>query len=167
MRRFMLCLFLLLSMFNFVGYSFAGGTYALTHKIFENSYLKILMREEMSSWLCISTKVIYGVYEEIPSLQKSINKEAITPMEALDKVKKLYASNFLKVNDGETGEYYYKLPEADYYLVFEGFESNEEYYLMHLYEFVLDEPETGIGHTVTYGWYTLDKNTGEIKDNTQ
>lgn len=96
---------------------------------------------------------------------------AITPMEALDLVKECYAANFDKVyveliddfaND-TVDEYYYKLPFADYYLVYEGVQE-ENYYLIHLYEFVLDEPDTGIGHTVTYGWYTVDKMTGAITE---
>jgi hypothetical protein len=83
-------------------------------------------------------------------------------MEALDKVKDQYASNFSKViSDGNTGEYYYKLDSADYYLIYEGLEE-ESFYLIHLYEFVLDEPETGIGHTYTYGWYAVNRLTGEI-----
>jgi len=94
---------------------------------------------------------------------------AITPMEALDQVKECYAANFEKVYVESTDEsdlesveeYYYKLPFADYYLVYEGIQ-DEDYYLIHLYEFVLDEPDTGIGHYVTYGWYTVDRLTGEI-----
>jgi hypothetical protein len=48
--------------------------------------------------------------------------------------------------------------------VYEGMGENASEYLYHLYEYVLDEPEEGIGHTVTYGWYTVDKYTGEITE---
>lgn len=85
----------------------------------------------------------------------------MTAMEALDKVQVLYASNFIKIPFKEgLEEYYYKLDQADYYLVYEGIEGDN--YLFHLYEFVLDEPETGLGHTVTYGWYTVEIRTGEM-----
>jgi hypothetical protein len=91
-----------------------------------------------------------------------MREQFITPMQALDQVKERYAANFEKVDSITSEEYYYKLPIADYYLVYEGSESTEDNYLIHLYEFVLDEPDTGIGHTVTYGWYTIDKTSGEI-----
>lgn len=87
----------------------------------------------------------------------------LTDMEALDKVKALYASNFDKVlMENSADSYYYKLEDADYYLVSEGLEEDGIHYLIHLYEFVLDEPDTGTGHTVTYGWYAVNKQTGRI-----
>lgn len=99
------------------------------------------------------------------SLQESgsLRKTIITEQEALDRVKAKYATNFSKVirEDGES--YFYKLDFADYYLVSEGPEG-ERYYLIHLYEFVVDEEDTGIGHTVTYGWYAVDRRTGEIEE---
>ncbi len=96
----------------------------------------------------------------ILSLRKKMT--AVTEMEALDRVKERYASNFIKVScDGESEAYYYKLEGADYYLVSEGLE-DDRYYLIHLYEFVVDEEESGIGHTYTYGWYAVDQKTGEI-----
>ena len=91
-----------------------------------------------------------------------IMREQNTPMQALDQVKERYAANFEKVDTNTSEEYYYKLPIADYYLVYEGSGVTETDYIIHLYEFVLDEPETGVGHTVTYGWYTIDKISGEI-----
>lgn len=94
-------------------------------------------------------------------VQSDVMKE-VTPMEALDRVKAVYATNFEKVELEETGEYYYKLPTAEYYLVYEGLQADNRNYLFHLYEFVLDEPDTGIGHTYTYGWYTVDKYNGVI-----
>jgi predicted small secreted protein len=98
----------------------------------------------------------------------------LSSMEALDIVKECYAANFEKIyytedeqpySTGDEALYYYKLPIADYYLVYEGFGETEKEYLIHLYEFVVDEPETGIGHTFTYGWYTVDRETGIIKTN--
>ena len=97
--------------------------------------------------------------------------ERIKPMEALDMVKAEYAANFEKIIPdeyvGTEEEYYYKLPFADYYLVFEGESGTKGEYLMHLYEYVLDEPDDGIGHTVTYGWYTVDSLTGNITEQTK
>jgi hypothetical protein len=92
--------------------------------------------------------------------------------------KEEYAANFDKVYlEQETGntlteesakeEYYYKLPYADYYLIYEEQDSTGDKYLFHLYEFVLDDSELGLGHTVTYGWYKVDKKTGSIEDVTQ
>lgn len=91
-------------------------------------------------------------------------EDCITPMEALEIVKEQYAANFVKTYQSTGDEYYYKLPIADYYLVYEGEIGQEPQYLYHLYEFVIDEPETGIGHTVTYGWYTVDKITGYVSE---
>ncbi len=92
---------------------------------------------------------------------KDEKQEELSPMEALEVVKSNYASNFERIEISEN-EYYYKLRIADYYLVYEGEGESEQQYLFHLYEFVLDESEEGIGHTVTYGWYHVDKVTGEI-----
>jgi len=167
MRRFKLCLFLLLGMYCFAGYSFTGSVNTLNNKIYESSKLQRIELGEMSAWFSPNIRIYFGACEEIQCFQKNNCKKVIAPMEALDKVKELYATNFLKVKGEEIGEYYYKLPAADYYLVYEGLEPDKESYLMHLYEFVLDEPETGVGHTVTYGWYSLEKNTGEIKENTK
>ena len=87
---------------------------------------------------------------------------SMTPMEALDKVQEIYATNFDKVFLEEgSEEYYYKLSQSEYYLVYEGIEAGK-CYLFHLYEFVLDEPDTGIGHTVTYGWYSVLIESGEV-----
>lgn len=88
----------------------------------------------------------------------------LTPMEALDIVKEKYASNFTKaVLSKESQDYFYKLDKGDYYLVYE--ETNEitGQYLFRLYEFVEDDPDTGTGHAVTYGFYWVDPYTGEIK----
>lgn len=87
----------------------------------------------------------------------------LDPMEALDLVKEAYATNFIKKSLKENPEdYFYKLDIADYYLVYEDTEDSSGYYIFHLYEFVLDDQETGIGHTVTYGWYWVNPSTGDI-----
>ena len=94
-------------------------------------------------------------------------ENVLTNMEALDLVKELYANNFEKVEISDSqGEYFYRLHFADYYLYYEGEGATADEYMFHLYEFVVDDPETSIGHTVTYGWYTVNKITHEIKDQT-
>jgi hypothetical protein len=105
----------------------------------------------------------YSVIQEKLFLpHEAFEKQELTPMEAIDLVKGLYAANFEK-QAGKNGDtFYYKLPQYEYYLTFEGEGEAKESYLFHLYEFVLDEPEEGIGHTVTYGWYQVDKVTGAI-----
>ncbi|MBB2183787.1 hypothetical protein H0486_12980 [Lachnospiraceae bacterium MD1] len=89
-------------------------------------------------------------------------EQTLTPMDALDMVKERYADNFERIWS-ESGDYYYQLPLANYYLVYEGCNDTDTNYVIHLYEFVVDEEDTGIGHTVTYGWYLVDKVTGEIR----
>lgn len=101
-------------------------------------------------------------HETIEDIDYIMEDEGIIDsMEALDMVKDRYAANFEKVYE-EAEEYYYKLPDYQYYLVMEDYDDTENYYLIHLYEFVIDELDTGIGHTVTYGWYKVYKDTGQI-----
>lgn len=90
-------------------------------------------------------------------------QQDLTPMEGLDLVHEQYASNFEKVQiEDEEGMYYYQWPGMTYYLIFE--DKEEETNLYRLYEFVLDDEESGIGHTVTYGWYRVNRITGEITE---
>lgn len=92
-------------------------------------------------------------------------KEAyeLTAMEALDLVKEGYAANFERYYITQDQVLYcYKLPDAQLYLAYEGFGSTEDEYLIHLYEFVVDDPESGIGHCYSYAWYSVDKKTGRI-----
>ncbi|MFK9089917.1 tetratricopeptide repeat protein [Bacillus salipaludis] len=37
-------------------------------------------------------------------------------------------------------------------------------YVIHVYEFVVDNPSTGEGHTVTWGWYGVNKQTKAVYD---
>jgi hypothetical protein len=104
------------------------------------------------------------IQKEMPK-QSRETRNTLTPMEALDLVKERYAADFEKIAIKNTKEYYYKLSEAEYYLAYEGegTDLKNTYYLVHLYEFVTDDPETRIGHTVTYGWFLVDKDTGAMK----
>lgn len=103
----------------------------------------------------------------LPILQNQ-KEQCITPMEALDLVKECYAANFDKVYlEGTDYQYYYKLQVADYYLEYTEEVGAKRDYLIHLYEFVIDEPETGLGHMVTYGWYSVDRKSGVITEQTR
>lgn len=108
--------------------------------------------------------VIMGIPRFAKYTTDEINiTKPLTTMEALDKVKELYASNFTKISlDGNPEEYFYKLDIADYYLVYEDTDDNTGFFLFHLYEFILDDLESGIGHTVTYGWYWVNPYTGKM-----
>jgi hypothetical protein len=90
-------------------------------------------------------------------------KKGKTAMEALDIVKSQYAANFTKVAITED-TYYYQLEHETYYLAYEEESEAGTDYLIHLYEFVDEEGGSGIGHTVTYGWYLVDKTTGRITE---
>ncbi|MNV85602.1 hypothetical protein D3C71_1795700 [compost metagenome] len=35
-------------------------------------------------------------------------------------------------------------------------------YTVHVYEVVIDDQSTGVGHTATFNWYDVDKYTGAI-----
>lgn len=143
MKTAMYCLALLLSIYPLSGYG------------------KMLTYDEKP--LDVAWDEIYQLGGETRDYRvtKDSKKQEYTPMEGLDLVKYSYAANFEKI-DISKEEYYYKLDLADYYLVYEGEGATEQQYLFHLYEFVLDDPEEEIGHTVTYGWYQFDKKTGEI-----
>lgn len=135
----------------------------------------------MGQWIIIYS-VLFCMYMPGASLNTGVNgfsyaasiqennisaqkiEEVPTAMDALDAVQKKYTANFEKVYDTGQSNYYYKLPGSEYYLVYEGLQNTGDQYLIHLYEFVTDEPDTGIGHTVTYGWFTVDCFTGEIME---
>lgn len=72
-----------------------------------------------------------------------IPKLTITEKEAVKLVKNKYGYNSSKL-----------IVEVD----------NEEdnQYLVHVYEIVIDDEKTGEGHTATYGWYYVDKSSGKI-----
>lgn len=55
------------------------------------------------------------------------------------------------------------LPKG-YHLSFDHIQKvdNKEYYVIHFYEVVVDNPQTGESHTATYEWYYVDKITGMV-----
>lgn len=55
----------------------------------------------------------------------------------------------------------YKLNGSSY-LVTDVDHEEDNMYVVHVYENVVDDAATGEGHTATYGWYYVDKTTGAI-----
>ncbi|MGV7117220.1 hypothetical protein [Paenibacillus kyungheensis] len=55
----------------------------------------------------------------------------------------------------------YKLNGSSY-LVADVDHEEDNMYVVHVYENVVDDAATGEGHTATYGWYYVDKKTGAI-----
>lgn len=122
------------------------------------------------------TPVVSCSYDSIPGLydiasfassqvQTRERTTGYSAMEALDLVKNRYASTFVKVDSGQAEDsYYYKLPEAELYLVYEGMDQAGERYLIHLYEFITEDTATGMGHSYTYGWYGVEPGTGTVID---
>ena len=55
------------------------------------------------------------------------------------------------------------LPDKSYITV-ERIEEREGryYYLTHIYENIIDDKKTGIGHTATWAWYFVDQQTGKV-----
>lgn len=41
-------------------------------------------------------------------------------------------------------------------------QDGKNYYVIHYYEVVVDNKSTGDSHTVTYGWYYVDKSNGDV-----
>jgi hypothetical protein len=107
--------------------------------------------------------VVSEYYTSMENKSRLSMKKEIAPMEALDIIKEQYAANFKKVAITES-TYYYQLEDAKYYLAYEEEMEARTDYLIHLYEFVDEGSESGIGHTVTYGWYRVDRVTGRITE---
>jgi hypothetical protein len=164
----MLCLLAAVGLTTMMGFEIAAGAItAQKNDSKDNNIISIPMISlNKSLWNPSDLTDFHGGYGSLLFSMLNQKKDELTPMDALDMVREIYAANFEKVLGEPEEEYYYKLPFADYYLVYEGAPEDEKY-LIHLYEFVLDDPDTGIGHTVTYGWYTVDKATGIITDQTQ
>lgn len=103
-------------------------------------------------------------FTRLTALNKAHVEKYLTPMEALDLVKEAYADNFTKIiREENPKDYFYQLDITGFYLVYEDTDETTGHYLFHLYEFVLDDIDSEIGHTVTYGWYWVDPNTGDIR----
>lgn len=56
------------------------------------------------------------------------------------------------------------VPPKDWYLEVDHTDmvGGRDYYVVHYYEEVIDDPKTGVGHTATYGWYYVDRESGDV-----
>ncbi|MFD1174899.1 hypothetical protein ACFQ3W_01080 [Paenibacillus puldeungensis] len=68
---------------------------------------------------------------------------------------KVTAAQAMKLVDDKYG------PFAPVYTV-EVDHETQTTYTVHVYEAVIDDPATGVGHTATFNWYDVDKFTGKI-----
>lgn len=57
-------------------------------------------------------------------------------------------------------EKYYPNPPKQLHIAIDHSDENE--YVIHAYENVIDDPKTGAGHTATWGWYYVNKKTGKV-----
>lgn len=78
------------------------------------------------------------------STSTSTNKSAISEAQAIQLVKDKYKLN------------------GSSYLVTDVDHEEDQMYVVHVYENVVDDADTGLSHTATYGWYYVNKTTGEI-----
>ncbi|MDQ0496912.1 stalk domain-containing protein [Paenibacillus brasilensis] len=53
-------------------------------------------------------------------------------------------------------------PKAPSQLIIEVDNTEGNTYLIHAYEVVIDDPNTGAGHTATWGWYYVDMKSGKV-----
>ena len=89
----------------------------------------------------------------------------ISALEALDIIK-----NYL--NDGGPdlfeplhGDNIYYIKNSNVMIEHDNYIDDEvygKYHVIHQYEIVIDDPETGDGHTATYNWFEVDALTGDI-----
>ncbi|WP_156324390.1 hypothetical protein [Bacillus sp. FJAT-27251] len=79
--------------------------------------------------------------------QNNNEKKSLTKEEA---VKKVIGTTGMAPSETFFVEYDHLTPEG--------------HFVIHLYEVVIDDPETREGHTATYGWYGVVPETGEVYD---
>jgi len=95
-------------------------------------------------------------------------KTIISPGQALN-----YVRNYIN-GDGEDvfepndislgGELIYKYKNTNYIITYERYIDDEsgKHHLIHDFEIVIDNEETGEGHTITANWYQVDGITGDV-----
>lgn len=96
--------------------------------------------------VCISGCKKNYINQNTQSVNTTIIK-SITQQDAISRVEKIA---------GTVGK--------GYHLDFDHMQTvnNTQYYVIHLYEIVIDNEKTGDSHTATYGWYYVDKETGDV-----
>ncbi|MCL2772249.1 MAG: hypothetical protein FWD71_02770 [Oscillospiraceae bacterium] len=93
------------------------------------------------------------------------SQEILSGQEALELVKNFYfyesAFEPLKI---ENDQFMYKFKDTNFYLETDNYicDDSGNYYIIHLYEVVIDDPLTGTGHTATSNWYKVNTETKEI-----
>lgn len=105
-----------------------------------------------------------NILEKIKEMKRKRNK-SLTSMEALDLIKEVYAKDFERIYyEDQPKMYFYKLATGNYYLTYNSFVEDEGMHIIQLYEYVVDDVETGLGHAVTYGWYGVHQRSGEVTE---
>ena len=93
------------------------------------------------------------------------NQKILSPKEAVDYVASIYfdESEFDESFENEDG-FGYRFKNTNHYITCEGYYENEsgKFYVIHVYEVVIDDEETGDAHTATYNWYDVNAETKEI-----
>jgi len=91
-----------------------------------------------------------------------IDGPKLTAREALDIVYKPAPGEEPLISEFSGNPYYIISSGGNYFLRVDNYNEKGNYYLLQEYEFVLDDPDAGMGHTVTYNWYKVDASTGEV-----
>lgn len=83
----------------------------------------------------------------VPLKNKTEEKRELTKEDAEENVKKI-------IGDVANG----------FALEFDHMDNRDgkDYFVIHFYESVIDNPDTGEGHRATVAWYYVDKSTGEV-----
>ncbi|WP_139904714.1 hypothetical protein [Clostridium thermarum] len=107
---------------------------------------KKALKDESQTKLANSTK-IENTETSVPVENKAEEKIELTQEDAVENVKKLI---------GDIAE--------GYALEFDHMDKRDgkDYFVIHLYETVIDDPDTGEGHRATVTWYFIDKSNGEV-----
>ena len=102
---------------------------------------------------------------EIILTEEENNQTIFSPKEAVDLVASIYfiENDFEEFFENEYGAGY-KFKDKNYYLMCEGSYEDEsgKIYVVHNYQVVIDDEETGEGHTATFNWYHVNAETKEI-----
>lgn len=101
---------------------------------------------------------------QIDNKTKTADAVSISPeLTALNLVKDYIAGDddsVFEPRDSSSG-LTYKFRNSAYMIQYE-LKLDNQHYLIRQYEFVIDDPETGEGHTATANWYEVDIHTGVI-----
>ena len=103
--------------------------------------------------------------ENLETTGLEISQKISSEKEAVDLVASIYfiENDFEEFFENEYGAGY-KFKDKNYYLMCEGSYEDEsgKIYVVHNYQVVIDDEETGEGHTATFNWYHVNAETKEI-----